>query len=606
SNASKFFAEHLPEMLKHIGTFAQNLQLMAEIKEPLEANYPDIYQKLSDTINERSVFIKPEGDEFAALLENTLLTAPSSPQAAFYLQYTQKMFDRKVHYNMPETYRNLALKCLPALKDTHPEICEQISSEVACLYTLSGDYNYGDWLRDNLTDKWAKYRTDLYELYPSEGLRAQIEKDISTLKMVDDEPKKGQDRRREAVTSNEFMFLYEAFDRTKLPCLEKIVDKYIETHKADMYISGEHKRGDVDYEHLYEKLQKANLEKLVLSGFRGYETAGDYLKGFINNQANLRELEIRESLLDLQPSYFANMPNLEKIELNGLIQNPVQFLKEHPKLNNFTQHFNPDYAEPDNALFEYLMAEKSKSLTYIDAPFSKEQQIALLRKYPDFLISWHRDESGELQDLRDRNSAVRRAKEAENPLPEAIQNKVVVELLSVMPDDKIPTLADFEKPITIKDKQYNNCFFAMQLLYGKEMYDEILPEIAPIIDKSGKMERQIELNKNVYFVLSYIESLSLSERPSVQELVEPQAFNNDKNFFDVLKRIYTNEDEYKQTVFDVLNLLDVKKEDAKLLAASENTAEAIKTMARKEQSAKSAAASKQAFELWKQQHGHSK
>ena len=617
----------IPDYLQAVGTFKCGPDAAAAVEERI-GRILSLYthkEAYGEPRSNFSYFCKDGMKKFAENMAAEIGQNPDSHAAQFYLKHSQKVLDQ---YECVDYYIEAAKTLLPKLAESGRfDVCRKLCADWAMSDTLSQDMKEARRLFFNMvTDEWndnpksplskffaenitefssaadgiideassivvyggQKYKPETVELvcekmcevYHKHGVEnaGHCHNDLVQMYQKHKTPQIAEVLQSVISQVNfetsEIMDCYILWQTTGLKQYEKILDDIIaRSKKIELYYSSDAAKAVTDWKPLFEKLQKSDVQELEVRYFPD-EVIPYAFKGY----KSLKRLKVIEafSAQDIVPN-----PKLEVFECQEL-ENPAEAIKQLPNLVEINTQLQP--SDPDeNALTEYLLANKPEKLETLGISLSGTFALGLMKKYPTFLCDIRSDTTNE-DDARKRyrgNELVRRVRDDNDTiyknLGSIIENNALVECLQMLPAQKRPTLAQLEKTkkdfYTVVAKSYKTDTEAML-----HHYCDVIRQIADVLGEK-ELKQQAELRIFGDEAPEYISALPPEERPKVGIFLEqPKAFAGKRNLETVIRQS-VGKDKANMVIMNTIKAMAPTDKELKELAADGNCSESLQKIA---------------------------
>lgn len=353
---------------------------------------------------------------------------------------------------------------------------------------------------------------------------------------------------------------------------------------------------------LVEELKKTKISKMTINTqLLQNEADLKMLEDVIAAQPALSEIKlVGEGTLNAQVL-------LKATELKKLDIGPTT-INEPEKLIGALQHLETIVSETRygaknktdmTALYEALMEKRPAKLNKINLPFKKKEEDDLMEKFPDLLINYREYNNSPLQS---RNAAIIKAIESKKieDVKRVIRSEGLIEYLQLIDKKNRPSFKELNE--VVEGWPSGSCFDAMRSTYGNR-YFEMLAQVA---DLCGLKELQIEAKvlsaANDKKLPEYLETLSPKERPHFSDfLKQTVSAESNERLLDKIRKAYPK-NQHEAVLMKVLALTSATDKDLEVLGAEQDFQQVAKRYAAQKKQAENAAATRAAFEKWKEEH----
>lgn len=564
STQSKFYLENAKAVFDQYRCEYLYLEVAEKVLPKLLPTHPEICDKMYKEMDESSMRHVRVSKETVEKWQKTILENPDSELAKFYLEHIKYPSSHYVYDLL-----DVAKTVFKEFKETRPDVCDKLCETVIHSARLGNERRGG-----NVQEE---YLAELYAIYPNPQLSEHMNKGLES---------------EEINKDWSYIASYaERFEITGLEGYKKLIAKCIEESfhpKYDLgYAKGRLEINDLSdkytYKEMFEQIRQSNVIAItVYSRNKKEETSFALDAGLLVPNKKLRQLG----------SYYHYD---SKLPAKQILLNPEKLLEQAPNLEKL--EYTTDDAGRD-AAFTFLMRQKPENLMEINLQFSDEQAILLMEKYPGLVVGDRYDKKSEkAEKLFSRNQKIVDAIEEKNGkerVRKAINNGVLMEVMSVMPKSKMPKLEDFDDEI----------MKLMREKYGQDAA-QTMQKIAKLSKLDGvQKESELLMAVRDKKVVEYLRSLPASERPSVAKLSKPTALGLRKpdgsgmSVFEEIRKVYKNEGEYLMVAKEVLTIVGVTKNDIEKAAGREDIGDALKMLMEEKQIAKEKEQGKADFMAW--------
>lgn len=582
SDKAKFYVKFADKVLNQNETRIRYLDMLAHTHQILQEHYPQEYKQMIKHIDNVKNPTEDEQEDFNALLFRELSDGQNTPAAQFCVERLKGIYRGK---GSAKIYLQMVNKIIPQIAETQPEICDKMSEILPEICKKDNRYDVGD--------KYRGYMEDEVVEHPDSRLSKFYLDNFAKVLDLDDQIATATYIVSATGNSPDFKEIADRLchDIATNPEYVNRFNDYVKYRRGrrefNVVWTGDMEEIGIT---LYEMHPTPEHAEAIAKMAEKIEPKADEF-GHYYAASQLSGLKCFDKLMDtvLQKEKEVDMSMyISGLSYTDLI-NRIEQNADKMSVSTLRVRFNGSddmTTEEKEHLFEVLMKNKPKSLHKIRGHinFTYEQCMALMEKYPDLYIESkgvYTDETKRKahNKLQSRNEKIIQILDYEKGITAAAWEKLLIEVLPLLPKKKLPTMEELSKPVETEywdsygqehEVRCVSTFHLLQQRYGSD-YKEVVSKLAEFC-KDDKLKQEVALWKAMEdgTIVQYLEQLPDNKRPTIEQLSGPMPSNPHHAakdaFWNTLDRLTKRKEDGAMIVAGVLKALKISDKDAELLA----------------------------------------